>query len=98
MSSPGITVRPLREMTGSALFNEVFLDEVFVPDENVVGAVNDGWHVARTTLAGERVALSQKMEAYASDKDLLEFARGRGLGPVGRYGWASWSRRAKRST
>ncbi|WP_145273402.1 acyl-CoA dehydrogenase [Prescottella equi] len=85
MSTPGITVRPLREMTGSALFNEVFLDEVFVPDENVVGAVNDGWHVARTTLAGERVALSQKMEAYASDKDLLEFARGRGLGPVGRY-------------
>lgn len=85
MSTPGVTVRPLREMTGSALFNEVFLDDVFVPDENVVGAVNDGWHVARTTLAGERVALSQKMEAYASDRDLLAFVDGRELGPIGRY-------------
>ncbi|MEV0687032.1 acyl-CoA dehydrogenase [Nocardia sp. NPDC050378] len=85
MSSPGITVRPLREMTGSALFNEVFLDDVFIPDENVVGAVDDGWHVARTTLAGERVALSQKMEAYATDTDLLRFAIGRDLSPVARY-------------
>ncbi|QCQ92724.1 acyl-CoA dehydrogenase [Rhodococcus sp. SGAir0479] len=85
MATPGITVRPLREMTGSALFNEVFLDGVFVPDENVVGAVNDGWHVARTTLAGERVALSQKLEAYASDDDLFAFVRGRELGPVSRY-------------
>jgi alkylation response protein AidB-like acyl-CoA dehydrogenase len=85
MSSPGITVRPLREMTGSALFNEVFLDEVFIPDENVVGGVDDGWHVARTTLAGERVALSQKMEAYATDTDLLRFAIGRDLSPVARY-------------
>ncbi|MFC4127937.1 acyl-CoA dehydrogenase [Nocardia rhizosphaerae] len=85
MSTPGITVRPLREMTGSALFNEVFLDEVFIPDENVVGAVDDGWHVARTTLAGERVALSQKMEAYATDTDLLRFAIGRDLSPVARY-------------
>ncbi|MFC6010739.1 acyl-CoA dehydrogenase [Nocardia lasii] len=85
MSTPGITVRPLREMTGSALFNEVFLDDVFIPDENVVGAVDDGWHVARTTLAGERVALSQKMEAYATDTDLLRFAAGRELSPVARY-------------
>ncbi|TQF69115.1 acyl-CoA dehydrogenase [Rhodococcus spelaei] len=85
MSTPGVTVRPLREMTGSALFNEVFLDDVFIPDENVIGAVNDGWHVARTTLAGERVALSQKMEAYASDSDLLAFVAGRELGPVGRF-------------
>ncbi len=85
MSTPGITVRPLREMTGSALFNEVFLDEVFIPDANVVGEVNHGWEVARTTLAGERVALSQKMEAYASDTDLLRFTRGRDLGPVARH-------------
>ncbi|WP_305092885.1 acyl-CoA dehydrogenase [Prescottella sp. R16] len=85
MSTPGITVRPLREMTGSALFNEVFLDDVFVPDANVVGAVNDGWHVARTTLAGERVALSQKLEAYATDDDLYAFARGRDLGAVARH-------------
>jgi alkylation response protein AidB-like acyl-CoA dehydrogenase len=74
MKTPGVEVRPLREMTGSALFNEVFLDDVFIPDENVVGEVNGGWSVARTTLAGERVALSQKMEAYANDSDLLKFA------------------------
>ena len=85
MSSPGVTVRPLREMTGSALFNEVFLDEVFIPDTNVVGEVNNGWNVARTTLAGERVALSQKMEAYATDADLLRFVLGRELTVVGRY-------------
>ncbi|GAA1481394.1 acyl-CoA dehydrogenase [Gordonia sinesedis] len=79
MSTAGVDVRPLREMTGSALFNEVFLDDVFIPDENVVGEINDGWNVARTTLAGERVALSQKMEAYATDADLLAFIRGREL-------------------
>ncbi|WP_446221271.1 acyl-CoA dehydrogenase [Nocardia sp. IBHARD005] len=85
MSTPGVTVRPLREMTGSALFNEVFLDDVFIPDEHVVGEINDGWHVARTTLAGERVALSQKMEAYATDADLLKFAQGRELSTIATY-------------
>jgi alkylation response protein AidB-like acyl-CoA dehydrogenase len=55
MSTPGIEVRPLRELTGLAMFNEVFLDDVFVPDDCVVGAVNDGWRAARTTLANERV-------------------------------------------
>ncbi|MDF0532325.1 acyl-CoA dehydrogenase [Tsukamurella sp. 8F] len=84
MASQGVTVRPLREMTGSALFNEVFFDDVFVPDDCLVGAVDDGWNVARTTLAGERVALGQKIEAYATDKDLLRFARSRELGPVAR--------------
>ncbi len=58
MNSPGILIRPLREITGEALFNEVFLEEVFVPDEMVVGAVNDGWRLARTTLANERVAMA----------------------------------------
>ena len=59
MKSPGITIRPLREITGDNLFNEVFFDDVFVPDEMVVGEVNDGWRLARTTLANERVAMAQ---------------------------------------
>ncbi|MCV7199420.1 acyl-CoA dehydrogenase [Mycobacterium angelicum] len=58
MQSPGIEIRPLREITGDSLFNEVFLDDVFVPDEMVVGNVNDGWRLARTTLANERVAMA----------------------------------------
>lgn len=58
MRSPGIDVRPLRELTGEALFNEVFLDDVFVPDECVVGEVDGGWKLAVTTLANERVAMS----------------------------------------
>ena len=58
MRSPGIVIRPLREITGDELFNEVFFDDVFVPDEMVVGAVNDGWRLARSTLASERVAMA----------------------------------------
>ena len=58
MRSPGIEVRPLREITGDELFNEVFFDDCFVPDECVVGDVDGGWRLARTTLANERVSLS----------------------------------------
>ncbi len=58
MRSPGIMIRPLREITGDELFNEVFFDDVFVPDDMVVGAVNDGWRLARSTLASERVAMA----------------------------------------
>ena len=58
MRTPGIDVRPLREITGDAVFNEVFLDGVFVPDDCVVGPVDGGWKLARTTLANERVAMS----------------------------------------
>jgi alkylation response protein AidB-like acyl-CoA dehydrogenase len=58
MRAPGVVIRPLREITGDELFNEVFFDDVFVPDEMVVGAVNDGWRLARSTLASERVAMA----------------------------------------
>ena len=57
MSARGVEIRPLREITGDALFNEVFFDDVFVPDEDVVGAVDNGWTVARATLGNERVTI-----------------------------------------
>ncbi|MBM7367926.1 acyl-CoA dehydrogenase [Gordonia hydrophobica] len=57
MAAAGIDIRPLRELTGRAMFNEVFLDNVFVPDDMVVGEVDNGWRLARTTLANERVAM-----------------------------------------
>jgi len=56
--SEGLDIRPLREMTGNELFNEVYLDDVFIPDEMVVGPVNGGWKAARNTLSNERVAMS----------------------------------------
>lgn len=67
-NTPGIDVRPLREITGKALFNEVFLDEVFVPDELVVGQVGDGWRLARTTLANERVAMATSRLSKSTER------------------------------
>jgi alkylation response protein AidB-like acyl-CoA dehydrogenase len=58
MKSPGVEVRPLRQMTGSSEFNEVFFTDVRIPDANRVGAIGDGWRCARTTLMNERVALA----------------------------------------
>ncbi|MEU8250811.1 acyl-CoA dehydrogenase [Nonomuraea sp. NPDC048916] len=79
MKAPGVTVRPLTEMTGENLFNEVFLDDVFVSDDLVVGQVGDGWKVARNTLSNERVSLSSGAGGTgASVPDLL--------GLVGRLG------------
>lgn len=79
MTSPGIEIRPLREITGDSLFNEVFLDNVFVPDEMVVGAVNDGWRLARTTLANERVAMANGTALGNPMEDLLNLLAARDL-------------------
>ncbi|WP_280259911.1 acyl-CoA dehydrogenase [Nocardia abscessus] len=57
MHSTGLEVRPLVQITGEARFSEVFLDDVFVPNDGVVGALNNGWKIARSTLATERVAM-----------------------------------------
>lgn len=57
MRAKGVEVRPLTELTGENLFNEVFFDDVFVPDDDVVGEVNQGWAVARATLGNERVSI-----------------------------------------
>ena len=85
MKSPGVSVRPLREMTGDALFNEVFLDGVEVPDDLVVGEVGDGWRVARTTLANERVSLSRTWTFGCGTPELLDVLRG--LGEPARQAW-----------
>ncbi|WP_433598309.1 acyl-CoA dehydrogenase family protein [Nocardia sp. CA-135953] len=58
MAAPGVDVRPLRQMTGHAKFDEIFLDDVFIPDDQVVGAPTEGWTVARTTLLNERVSVA----------------------------------------
>jgi alkylation response protein AidB-like acyl-CoA dehydrogenase len=81
MSAPGVTVRPLREMTGDAMFNEVFLDGVIVPDRHVVGEVNGGWRVARTTLANERVSLSASWTFGCGVPELLDSVRNLGQEP-----------------
>ncbi len=57
MQSEGLDIRPLKEMTGLEMFNEVFFNDVFVPDDCVIGEVDGGWPLARTTLANERVAM-----------------------------------------
>ncbi|NYJ01161.1 alkylation response protein AidB-like acyl-CoA dehydrogenase [Nocardioides thalensis] len=83
MRTAGIEVRPLREITGEALFNEVFLDDVFVPDECVVAEPGDGWRLARTTLANERVAMASARLGKSVER-AVELAASRDLGPVQR--------------
>ncbi|MFA5883228.1 MAG: acyl-CoA dehydrogenase [Acidimicrobiia bacterium] len=72
MKSPGIDIRPLRELTGDAFFNEVFFDDVFVPDDCLVGAEHDGWRAARTTLANERVFMGGSQTLGHSLEQVLE--------------------------
>jgi alkylation response protein AidB-like acyl-CoA dehydrogenase len=82
MDSPGVEIRPIVEMTGVHLFNEVFLDEVRIPAENLVGEENRGWDLAKVTLANERVSLSSGGVLWGrgpSASDLLELATDRGV-------------------
>jgi alkylation response protein AidB-like acyl-CoA dehydrogenase len=77
MKSPGITIRPLVEMTGVAWFNEVFFDDVQVPRENMVGRLNDGWTIAITTLAHERGGSAPHARIAGELADVLALARAR---------------------
>jgi alkylation response protein AidB-like acyl-CoA dehydrogenase len=86
MHSPGIDVRPLREITGDSIFNQVFLDEVFVPDECVVGEINKGWRIARTTLANERVSLAGSWAAGTGTSELLQVVRAADGPPLAQVG------------
>jgi alkylation response protein AidB-like acyl-CoA dehydrogenase len=76
MKSPGITIRPLREITGDAWFNEVFFDEVRVPRDHLVGAVNGGWNVVLTTLAHERAGTAPHVRLHGEQRRLAALARG----------------------
>jgi alkylation response protein AidB-like acyl-CoA dehydrogenase len=75
MRTPGITIRPLVEMTGVAWFNEVFFDEVRVPRTNVVGEVDQGWQVAITTLMHERSGSSPHTRLRKDLDQMIELAR-----------------------
>jgi len=99
MHVPGLDIRPLREITGRVMFNEVFLDDVFVPDDGMLGAPGDGWRIAMSTLAAERVAIGggqdepvQKLlAAGGADDDYAErtgfgVASGRSVALLGERG------------
>jgi alkylation response protein AidB-like acyl-CoA dehydrogenase len=76
MKSEGVEVKPLRELTGGAMFNTVFIDDVFVPDELVLGEVNRGWEVSRNTLTAERVSIGNSEAPFLASLDqFVEFIR-----------------------
>jgi alkylation response protein AidB-like acyl-CoA dehydrogenase len=86
MEQDAVQVRPLRQITGESEFNELFIEEARIPDENVVGGVGNGWKVALTTLMNERAGLGFALQirlrqllddviAIAAERGLLEDAR-----------------------
>ncbi len=81
MHAPGVAIRPLVDMTGDHAFNEVFLDEVRLSDDHLLGEVNQGWRLAKVTLGNERVALSGEGVLWGrgpTANDLLDVVRKRG--------------------
>ena len=78
MNAPGITIRPIIDLTGDHAFNEVFLDEVRLPADYLIGEVNDGWRLAKVTLGNERVSLSGEGVLWGrgpTAADLVELVR-----------------------
>ncbi len=81
MDAPGVEIRPIIEMTGAHMFNEVFLNEVRLPAENLVGEVNRGWGLAKVTLGNERVSLSSGGALWGmgpNAQDLIDVVRAAG--------------------
>src|SRR5579863_6387859 len=92
MRAPGVTVRPLKMPNGSSDFNEVFFDDVFVPDADVVGPIDAGWTVARATLGNESVSIgggdggrTMPVEAFIAPLDAHPERLSGGAGRVGRH-------------
>lgn len=86
MKSEGVTVKPLRELTGQEFFNTVYIDDVFVPDEYVLGEVNRGWEVSRNTLTAERVSIGgSDLNFLASLPQFVEFVRDGHFDQVARH-------------
>jgi 3-oxochol-4-en-24-oyl-CoA dehydrogenase len=92
MHAPGVTVRPLKMPTGNSDFNEVFFDDVFVPDADVVGPIDAGWTVARATLGNESVSIgggdggrAMPVEAFIAPLDAHPERLAGGAGRVGRH-------------
>ncbi len=75
MKSPGITIRPLMQMTGHAGFNEVFFDDVRVPSDCVVGEVNRGWYVSTATLDFERSGIGRVIGGLRTFEEVVEYAK-----------------------
>ncbi len=81
MDTPGIEIRPIVEMTGTHMFNEVFFTDVRIPAENLVGDENEGWSLAKVTLGNERVSLSSGGALWGRGPtagDLIDVVRSRG--------------------
>jgi alkylation response protein AidB-like acyl-CoA dehydrogenase len=75
MRSPGITVRPLRQITGHAEYNEVFLDNVRIPKNQLVGQINRGWYIAAGALEFERSNIGASERALSTVKDMIRMAQ-----------------------